>query len=146
MRWIVALVIVLMLSLPMVDALTYPTKDEFIIPLKNIYDPIERKNRPIVDYSWEELNDFMLIPKFHRWNNIDKVCESIYTMFDRKSPYCTAPQSEPTFEIPRGRSYSRAHASFEIRHPPGYVIRYPPPIMVRVDPIYPPWRPFYPRW
>jgi hypothetical protein len=67
---------------------TYSDVDYKSLPVYNIYDPDERENNRITDYSYEELTSFFDDPAFLQWNDEAKVCESMELMFDKTNSYC----------------------------------------------------------
>jgi hypothetical protein len=115
--------------------------DEKALPYPRIYDPIEREHYDITDMTFAELDVYLGQPRFRKWNDVVRVCQSMEIMYGQVSRNC-GPIPEAYF--PR-RATQRAYVTLEITPPPVYVPE--PRMVVLVDPMYPPWSPqLYPYW
>lgn len=121
------------------DMLTYSDVPRTALPVLNIYDPETHQNEDITEYSFEELDAFLSVPLFLRWNDELKVCESMLIMFGRAGRACPGQQSYGYGLTP---ATARAYVSFEIIPPPTPIYANQK-LVVMTDPITPPWAPTY---
>jgi hypothetical protein len=153
--------ILMLVASALVAADTYSLVDEKYLPLRNINDPVSHVNRPIVRYSFEQLDMFLWeSPSFLRWNDGRKVCESMQLMFGRASGRCALLPPPKTYEPPVRHTYvappgvpiaprrtsAQARVTFTImQFPPPRML--PPPNamwepVVVVAPMYAPYAPY----
>ena len=105
------------------------------LPVRNVYDPTTRHNEPIRDYTFWELDALLDNPRFRQWNDMDRVCDTMYLLYGRAGHSC------PTYQYPQ-----YAPPSVRAYVPPSGVLVYPsvPRRVVYVGP--PPWAMPWPHW
>ncbi len=79
----------MLLAAGLASADTYSLVDKKYLPLTTVYDTVRNENEPITGYSFEQLNQLMWTsPGFLRWNDGQRVCESMQVMFGKMSGRC----------------------------------------------------------
>lgn len=139
-----AMLVTLLLAMPLASAETFSRIDPKALPAYNIYNPVTRENARATTYSYEELVALMDHPRFARWNDLDRVCESMVLMFGRAAPQCGRYPVPATAVRPvTVRAYVDPYV------PPPRIVYIHAPAVVWTDPVYYPWAPTYepyPRW
>jgi hypothetical protein len=123
------------------------------LPLINVYSPDDHRNVPVTSLSFAELDVITMSAPGREWNDMTRLCDSMYLLYGRYGQGCAAsmqPRHRPS------RVMSFATVGFTILPSPQQPFVAPPtgpvpvpihgPILV-VDPVYPPWPPTYnPYW
>jgi hypothetical protein len=150
---IIALLFLVMLAVPGVFAdhrvaIDVSPADQLRLPVTNIYDPDKMENEPIVRYDPYELDVLLHDNRFRKWNDVEKVCQTMQVFYGATSDACSGTFSADAFGgayYPRpstARAY--AYATFTLLPPPP--LPYDDRVVLLVDPGYPPFPPAAPYW